>query len=96
MDIPIRHQSFTKGKFRNFYLLPFVYYENNKKLKLRWGWKTREIWDGKTYLTKMYNPKKITVVNILLLPYTILNNLYYFGRTGFTYEEIDYDEIYGE
>jgi len=93
MKIPTRHQSFIKGKIRNFYLLPFVYYKNSKKLKLRWGWKRREIWDGET---KMYNPKKITVVNILLLPYTILNNLYYFGRTGFKFEEIDYDEIYGE
>ena len=92
---PTRHwQIAIKGKRRyvNFFLLPIVYYRNSKKLKFRWQirsftFPTKISWTYYLWLN---------IKTFLALPYLVFHNWYYCGRTGFRYEEIDYDGIYGE
>ena len=88
MKLPERHQSFIDGKMRPFYLLPIVYYPNSGRLALRWP--IRNV--GRIRWTYYFLNNMKTA---LMLPYLIIHNLHYFGKTGIKYQEIDYDAVYG-
>lgn len=88
MKLPERHQSYIRGKMRKFYLLPIIYYPVSKKLRFRWPLRTNISVHWTHYMLT-------NIKTFMFLPFLVMHNYYYFRRSGFIYEGIDYDEIYG-